>query len=180
MLELSHLAIFQWTDVVQSLLLSDTILLFMKAPGIFILLISCSLGITACKTKLVPKDTVHTEEAFDGELLSTISTETGINFPSGSVGVGYIKLGAAVDQARSAKIRIAPDKVSEFRKNAIFSSGKEAKMQMEFAQEKDWWQLSTLAEREDQSIDLDNGGLVEMSFGIEADKPVAYVSWISI
>ena len=55
--------------------------------------------------------------------LSEVTRRTGIDFPEGAIGLGYLFLGSGIDDALALKATIPDDKRLDFLKNEIFTKG---------------------------------------------------------
>jgi len=56
--------------------------------------------------------------------MAEVTQRTGIQFPVGSTGLGYVFFGSRIDDTLAIKILIPAEKKSGFLKNDLFKSGK--------------------------------------------------------
>jgi hypothetical protein len=117
-------------------------------------------------------------EVTDKEL-AKVTRRTGIDFPDGTVGLGYYFLGSGIDDALAIKVSIPEGKRGAFRKNELFETGDDSKASIQIGRDRPWWKLGGLTERTDRKMDLPKGKYVECTLGREDGKWVAYVSWMS-
>ena len=65
-------------------------------------------------------------EVTDKEL-TEVTRRTGIEFPKGTVGLGYFLLGSGIDDALALKASIPDEERLDFLKNEIFEKGDKSK-----------------------------------------------------
>ena len=111
--------------------------------------------------------------------MTEVTERTGIQFPIGTTGLGYVFFGSGIDDALAIKVLIPEEKKSDFLKNNLFQSGKKNKPSPQIGSNQSWWNLKELKDREDRTKSLPKGRYVECSFGKAEGKWVAYISWIS-
>ena len=114
----------------------------------------------------------------DKELTET-TRRTGIDFPEGTIGLGYYFLGSGIDDALALKVSIPEDKREPFLKNELFEKGDKSKASVQIGRDRSWWKLDDMKEREDRKMDLPKGKYVECTLGKENGKWTVYVSWMS-
>ena len=117
-------------------------------------------------------------EVTDKEL-AEVTHRTGIEFPEGTVALGYYFLGSGIDPALALKASIPEDERLDFLKNEIFEKGDKTKASIQIGRDKPWWKLNELKDRVDRKIDLPVGKYVECALGKENSKWIVYVSWTS-
>jgi hypothetical protein len=111
--------------------------------------------------------------------MAEVTQRTGIQFPVGATGLGYVFFGSGIDDALAIKVLIPEEKKSDFLKNDFFQSGEKNKLSVQIGSNQSWWNLKELKDREDYAKQLPQGKYVECSFGKENGKWVAYISWMS-
>ena len=111
--------------------------------------------------------------------LSEVTRRTGIDFPEGAIGLGYLFLGSGIDDALALKATIPDDKRLDFLKNEIFTKGDTNKCSLQIGRDRAWWKLDELKERVDRKMDLPEGRFVECALGEENGKWTVYLSWMS-
>ena len=111
--------------------------------------------------------------------LSEVTRRTGIDFPEGAIGLGYLFLGSGIDDALALKATIPDDKRLDFLKNEIFTKGDMNKCSLQIGRDRPWWKLDELKERVDRKMDLPEGRFVECALGKENGKWTVYLSWMS-
>ena len=117
-------------------------------------------------------------EVTDKEL-AEVTYRTGIEFPEGTVGLGYYFLGSGIDPALALKASIPDGERLDFLKNEIFEKGDKSKSSIQIGRDRAWWKLDELKERVDRKMDLPKGRFVECALGKENGKWTVYVSWMS-
>jgi len=117
-------------------------------------------------------------EVTDKEL-AEVTRRTGIDFPEGTVGLGYYFLGSGIDPALALKASIPDGERLDFLKNGIFIKGDKSKSSIQIGRDRAWWKLDELKERMDRKMDLPKGKFVECALGKENGKWTVYVSWMS-
>ena len=117
-------------------------------------------------------------EVSDKEL-SEVTRRTGIDFPKGAIGLGYLFLGSGIDDALALKASIPEDERLDFLKNEIFEKGDKSKCSLQIGRDRAWWKLDELKERVDRKMDLPKGKFVECAIGKENGKWTVYLSWMS-
>ena len=108
-----------------------------------------------------------------------VTQHTGIQFPIGTTGLGYVFFGSGIDDALAIKVLIPNEKQSDFLKNDLFQSGNKNKPSVQIGRNQVWWKLNELNKREDYTKQLPQGKYVACSFGKENGKLIAYISWMS-
>lgn len=142
-------------------------------------LIVCFFGVASCDPLPFGENLELSGAAFDSTKLADLSKKTGISFPPGSKGVGYLYLGSGIDPALEAKILIPKEQKEEFLKNQVFVSGSKEKGTTEIGKGKHWWHRDQLSEREDRTMSLPQAQFLEVSAGTEGSDYYVYVSWIT-
>lgn len=117
-------------------------------------------------------------EVSDKEL-AEVTRRTGIDFPEGAIGLGYLFLGSGIDDALALKATIPDEKRMDFLKNEIFEKGDNSKCSLQIGRERAWWKLDELKDRVDRKMDLPKGRFVECALGKENGKWTVYLSWMS-
>ena len=117
-------------------------------------------------------------EVTDKEL-AEVTYRTGIEFPKGTVGLGYDFHGSGIDPAFALKASIPENERLNFLKNEIFEKGDKSKCSIQIGRDRAWWKLDELKERVDRKMDLPVGKYVECALGKENSKWTVYVSWMS-
>ena len=117
-------------------------------------------------------------EVTDKEL-AEVTRRTRIEFPRGTVGLGYFLLGSGIDDALALKASIPDEERLNFLKNEIFIKGDQSKCSIQTGRDRAWWKLDQLKERVDRKMDLPKGRFVECALGKENGKWTVYVSWMS-
>ena len=111
--------------------------------------------------------------------LAEVTRRTGIDFPEGSVGLGYCFLGSGIDDALALKASIPDDERLDFLKNEIFEKGDKSKCSIQIGRDKPWWHLDDMKARADRKMQLPKGKYLECALGKENGKWTVYVSWMS-
>jgi hypothetical protein len=111
--------------------------------------------------------------------MAEVTQRTGIQFPIGASGLGYVFFGSGIDDSLAIKVLIPNEKKSDFLKNNLFQSGEKKKPSVQIGSNQSWWNLKELKDREDRTKSLPKGRYVECSFGKAEGKWVAYISWMS-
>ena len=111
--------------------------------------------------------------------MAEVTQRTGIQFPVGATGLGYVFFGSGIDDALAIKVLIPEEKKSDFLKNDLFQSGEKNKPSVKVGSNQSWWNLKELKDREDRTKSLPKGRYIECSFGKVEGKWVAYISWMS-
>ena len=111
--------------------------------------------------------------------MTEVTERTGIRFPIGATGLGYVFFGSGIDDALAIKVLIPNENQSDFLKNDLFQSGNKDEPSVQIGRNQDWWKLNELNEREDYAKQLPKGKYVACSFGKENGKLIAYISWMS-
>ena len=117
-------------------------------------------------------------EVSDKEL-AEVTRRTGIDFPEGAIGLGYLFLGSGIDDALALKATIPDEKRMDFLKNEIFEKGDNSKCSLQIGRERAWWKLDELKDRVDRKMNLPEGRFVECALGKENGKWTVYLSWMS-
>ena len=105
-----------------------------------------------------------------------VTQHTGIQFPIGTTGLGYVFFGSGIDDSLAIKVLIPNEKKSDFLKNDLFQSGEKNKPSVQIGSNQSWWNLKEL---KDRTKSLPKGRYVECSFGKAEEKWIAYISWWS-
>jgi hypothetical protein len=111
--------------------------------------------------------------------LSEVTRRTGIDFPEGTIGLGYLFLGSGIDDALALKATIPDEKRMDFLKNEIFEKGDNSKCSLQIGRDRAWWKLDELKDRVDRKMNLPEGRFVECALGKENGKWTVYLSWMS-
>ena len=106
-----------------------------------------------------------------------VTQRTGIQFPIGTTGLGYVFFGYGNDDSLAIKVLIPNEKKSDFLKNDLFQSGEKNKPSVQIGSNQSWWNLKELKDREDRTKSLPKGRYIECSFGKAEEKWIAYISW---
>ena len=105
-----------------------------------------------------------------------VTQRTGIQFPIGTTGLGYVFFGSGIDDSLAIKVLIPNEKKSDFLKNDLFQSGEKNKPSVQIGSNQSWWNLKELKDREDRTKSLPKGRYIECSFGKAEEKWIAYIS----
>jgi len=108
-----------------------------------------------------------------------VTQHTGIQFPIGTTGLGYVFFGSGIVDSLAIKVLIPNEKKSDFLKNDLFQSGEKNKPSVQIGSNQSWWNLKELKDRKDRTKSLPKGRYVECSFGKAEEKWIAYISWWS-
>jgi hypothetical protein len=108
--------------------------------------------------------------------LAEVTRRTGIQFPTGTIGLGYLYLGSGIDDALAIKISIPAARKVEFLGNDLFQ---DECVWRQVGKGQSWWSPGDLTERKDYNKDLPQGRYVECSLGKEDGQWIANISWIS-
>lgn len=111
--------------------------------------------------------------------MTVVTERTGIQFPIGATGLGYVFFGSGIDDALAIKVLIPNENQSDFLKNDLFQSGNKDEPSVQIGRNQDWWKLNELNKREDYAKQLPKGKYVACSFGKENGNLIAYISWMS-
>ena len=111
--------------------------------------------------------------------IDEVTRRTGIEFPRGTVGLGYVFMGSGIDDALAIKVVIPAEEKNRFIKNDLFEGGDEAACFIQTGRGQRWWTPDKLMERKDYTKDLSQGRYVECAFGKEDGRWIAYISWMS-
>ena len=111
--------------------------------------------------------------------MTEVTERTGIQFPIGATGLGYVFFGSGIDDALAIKVLIPNENQSDFLKNDLFQSGNKNKPSVQIGRNQAWWKLNELNNRQDYAKQLPQGKYVACSFGKENEKLIAYISWMS-
>ena len=130
---------------------------------------------TSCELKFVD-DIELTAPKVTAKEMVEVTQRTGIQFPIGTTGLGYVFFGSAIDDSLAIKILIPNEKKSDFLKNDLFQSGENNKPSFQIGSNQSWWNLKEL---KDRTKSLPKGRYVECSFGKAEEKWIAYISWWS-
>jgi len=144
---------------------------------LLIVVASALLG-TGCELKF-GDDIELIEPNVTSKEMAEVTQRTGIQFPVGTTGLGYVFFGSGIDDALAIKVLIPEEKKSDFLKNNLFQSGKENKPSVQIGSNQFWWNLKELKDRKDRTKSLAKGRYVECSFGKAEEKWIAYISWWS-
>ena len=97
--------------------------------------------------------------------MAEVTQRTGIQFPVGATGLGYVFFGSGIDDSLAIKVLIPNEKKSYFLKNDLFQSGQKNKSSVQIGSNQSWWNLKELKDRENRTQSLPKGRYVECSFG---------------
>lgn len=111
--------------------------------------------------------------------LEAVTQRTGIDFPQGTVGLGYVFFGSGIDDALAIKVVIAGKMKARFMENDLLQGGDGDAASIQIGRGQSWWTPDKLTERKDYRKDLPQGRYVECTFGKEGERWIAYISWIS-
>ena len=111
--------------------------------------------------------------------MAEVTQRTGIQFPVGATGLGYVFFGSGIDDALAIKVLIPEEKKSDFLKNDLFQSGEKNKPSVQIGSNQSWWNLKELKNRVDRTKRLPKGRYIECFFGKAEETWVAYISWMS-
>jgi hypothetical protein len=112
--------------------------------------------------------------------LEEVTRCTGIDFPQGTVGLGYVFLGSGIDDALAIKVAIpAGEMKARFLENDLFQGGDGDAASIQIGRGQRWWNLDQLTGRKDYKRNLPQGRYVECTFGKESERWIAYISWMS-
>lgn len=111
--------------------------------------------------------------------LEEVSRRTGIAFPQGTVGLGYVFFGSGIDDSLAIKVAIAGGMTTNFLENDLFQDGDGVAASIQIGRGQSWWAPDKLIERKDYKRNLPQGRYVECTFGKEGDRWIAYISWMS-
>ena len=125
------------------------------------------------------EDIELSEAEISDKELSEVTRRTGIDFPEGAIGLGYLFQGSGIDDALALKASIPDDERLDFLKNEIFEKGDKSKCSLQIGRDRAWWKLDELKERVDRKMDLPKGRFVECALGKENGKWIVYLSWMS-
>ena len=115
----------------------------------------------------------------DVKELDEVARHTGIAFPRGTVGLGYVFMGSGIDDALAIKVVIPVEEKERFLSNELFQSGSREACSIQIGKGQGWWTLERLTNRKDYKMNLPEGRYVECSFGKEGGRWVAYISWMA-
>ena len=114
--------------------------------------------------------------------LGEVTRRTGIDFPPGTVGLGYFFMGSGIDDALAIKVAIAAKGKDKFLENALFQDGGVEACSLQIGQDWwniDWWNIDRLTDRKDYKMNLPQGRFLECVFGEEGGRWIAYIYWMS-
>lgn len=115
----------------------------------------------------------------DVKELDRVARHTGIAFPQGTVGLGYVFMGSGIDDALAIKVVIPVEEKERFLSNELFQSGSREACSIQIGKGQGWWTLERLTNRKDYKMNLPEGRYVECSFGKEGGRWIAYISWMA-
>ena len=133
---------------------------------------------TSCKLKFGDDIELIAPKVTAKEMVE-VTQHTGIQFPIGTTGLGYVFFGSGIDDSLAIKVLIPNEKKSDFLKNDLFQSGEKNKPSFQIGSNQSWWNLKELKDRKDRTKSLSKGRYVECSFGKAEEKWIAYISWWS-
>ena len=133
---------------------------------------------TSCKLKFGDDIELIAPKVTAKEMVE-VTQRTGIQFPIGTTGLGYVFFGSGIDDSLAIKVLIPNEKKSDFLKNDLFQSGEKNKPSVQIGSNQSWWNLKELKDRKDRTKSLPKGRYVECSFGKAEEKWIAYISWWS-
>jgi len=111
--------------------------------------------------------------------LDEVTRHTGITFPEGTVGLGYVFMGSGIDDALAIKVVIPVEEKERFLSNELFQSGSREACSIQIGKGQGWWTLERLTNRKDYKMNLPEGRYVECAFGKEGGRWVAYIFWMA-
>ena len=111
--------------------------------------------------------------------LEEVSRRTGIEFPRGTVGLGYVFMGSGIDDALAIKVVIPGKEKDRFIANDLFQGGGGEACSIQIGRGQNWWNLDQLTGRKDYKRNLPQGRYVECALGKEGGRWIAYISWMS-
>ena len=89
--------------------------------------------------------------------LAEVTQRAGIQFPAGTIGLGYVFLGSGIDDALAIKASIPAASKAEFLDNELFQDKREASASIQIGKGQSWWSPGDVAERKDYNKDLPQG-----------------------
>ena len=97
--------------------------------------------------------------------MTVVTERTGIQFPIGATGLGYVFFGSGIDDALAIKVLIPNENQSDFLKNDLFQSGNKNKPSVQIGRNQAWWKLNELNNRQDYAKQLPQGKYVACLYG---------------
>ena len=76
--------------------------------------------------------------------MTVVTERTGIQFPIGATGLGYLFFGSGIDDALASKVLIPNENQSDFLKDDLFQSGNKDKPSVQIGRNQEWWKLNEL------------------------------------
>jgi hypothetical protein len=76
--------------------------------------------------------------------MTVVTERTGIQFPIGATGLGYLFFGSGIDDALAIKVLIPNENQSDFLKDDLFQSGNKDKPSVQIGRNQEWWKLNEL------------------------------------
>lgn len=76
--------------------------------------------------------------------MTEVTERTGIRFPIGATGLGYVFFGSGIDDALAIKVLIPNENQSDFLKNDLFQSGNKDEPSVQIGRNQEWWKLNEL------------------------------------
>ena len=119
-------------------------------------------------------------EEINDEVITKVTSLTGVVFPEGSKGMNYLYYGSGIDDALSIKVSIPPSKKDEFLNNTIFTSGENKEPYIHIGKEKAWWNLDSINDPVYTIYNFPNGNMIECTVGKEDGETIAYLTWITV
>jgi hypothetical protein len=110
-------------------------------------------------------------------LFQHLTRLTGLNYPEGTKWLGYFNCGSGMDTALAAKLEIPEYKKEEFLQNDVFKKGRDEFPIVQIGRTLKWWQVDSLHDRIDRTLQLPDSSTVECSLGYEENKLIVYISW---
>ena len=93
----------------------------------------------------------------DVKELDEVARHTGIAFPRGTVGLGYVFMGSGIDDALAIKVVIPIVEKERFLSNELFQSGSREACSILIGKGQGWWTLERLTNRKDYKRNLPEG-----------------------
>ena len=90
--------------------------------------------------------------------LAEVTERTGIQFPTGTIGLGYLFQGSGIDDALAIKVSIPAARKEEFLGNDLFQDECEGSVRIQVGKGQFWWSPGDLMERKDYNKDLPHRG----------------------
>ena len=117
-------------------------------------------------------------EVSDKEL-SEVTRRTGIDFPKGAIGLGYLFLGSRIDDALALKASIPDDERLDFLKNEIFEKGDKSKCSLLIGQGPRLVETRRTKRKSGPKNGSPRRQIRRGALGKENGKWTVYLSWMS-